>query len=147
MPAVNTGHEHALVLESAWSAGDAGPLPVLTDLVACSIVDESHTPDARNASPVVFSPPLHARAAHVVPVDGELRLPGTTCAAIGASEGSLLPRLVQIELRRTGDACLYHHERRLPDGSPYRVSALYVPGPPGRGLPVHGALVRLLHAF
>ena len=32
-------------------------------------------------------------------------------------------------------------------GSPFRVSALYVLGPPTRGLPVHGALASLTHAF
>ena len=42
---------------------------------------------------------------------------------------------------------LYPHEGRLPDGSPFRVSALYVLYPPARGLPVQGALVSLFHAF
>ena len=97
--------------------------------------------------PASFTTALHACVVHVLPAGEALCLPNTACTAIGAPLGSPLPRLVNIELWRPDDACLFLHEGRLAGSSRYCISALYVSDPPTRSLPVRVALANLLHAF
>ena len=115
--------ESAPVPESAWFADDPGP---------CSVIDESLAASPGSSLPVTFTPYLHACEVHVLTAGEVRRLPGTISTATGVPLESTLPRLVLIELRRPGDACLFLHEGRLAGGSPCRVSALYVLDPPAR---------------
>ena len=140
LPATSADRERTLVSESAWSADGPGPLPVLADLVACSVIDEPHATTQGGSPPVAFTPALRACEVHVLPAGEVLHLPGTIRASTGVPPGPPLPRTALIELRSPGGACLYLHEGHLPDGSPFRVSALHVLDPPARSLPDRVAL-------
>ena len=64
VPALGADHEHVLVPESAWFADGPGPLPVLADIVRCSVRGDVRG----NASlPRAFAPAQYACTVCVLP--------------------------------------------------------------------------------
>ena len=127
VPALDVGQEHVLVPESAWSAEGPGPLPVLADLVQCSVHGNPRGGTPGATLPLAFTHAHHACMVYGLPAGVHSScLPDEICAAIGAPVGTPLPRLVSHELRGTGRVCLCAHEGHRADGSAFCVSALYV---------------------
>ena len=145
MPALDANHEYVLVSEAAWFADGPGPLPVLADVVRCSVLSDAR---GSTALPRAFASAQHACTACVLPAGLPTpSFPDDTCAAIGVPSGAPLPGLVSHDLRRPGSACAYAHEGRHPDGLEFRVLVIYVLEVAVRGEPTRSALVSLFHAY
>ena len=90
----------------------------MADLVACSVLSSLLNNPRDGTSPVAYTPACHACVVHVLPAgDVAPCLTSAVCSATVALLGSPLPRLVLIELRCPGEACLFLHEGRRADGS------------------------------
>ena len=143
VPALDADHEHVLVPESERGSRRPGPLPVLADIVRCSVRD-----DVRGSAslPRAFAPAQHAYTVCVLPAGGlSPCLPDDVCVAIGVPSGAPLPRLVSRDLRRPGSVCAYAHESRHPGGCVFCVLVIYVFEVVVRGEPTRSALEGLFH--
>ena len=101
VPALGVYQEHVPVPESAWDRAGPGPLPILADLVQCSVHGDPRDGASGTALPLAFTHARHACMVYVLPAGGlPSCLTDEICAAIDAPFGTPLPRLDSHELQR-----------------------------------------------